>query len=89
MARDPAGYTTKIKDYVRRYATDSSSAISASPIGRFDDMKEPNLGPRKDTGTTIEDTTSRRGSRCHDMAVDAFKTEENGYMSDASELSDL
>ena len=38
MAREPAGYTTKIKDYVRRYATDSSSAISASPIGRFDDM---------------------------------------------------
>ncbi len=89
MARDPTAYAAKIKDYVRRYATESSSAAAAIPSRKFDDMKEPSLGPRKDTETTLEDSTSARESRCHDISTDAVNAEESGYLSDASELSDL
>lgn len=87
LLRDPAAYNKKIEDYVRRYASGSprpplpAGAGAARP---FDDMKDPSLGIRKDSGATAT-TAESVGS---EPPADAG-AEDDGYMSDASELSDL
>lgn len=80
LLRDPAAYNKRVQEYVAKYASNVTSTSRA-----FDDMKEPCLGARKDSGAT---TLASRPSLTPDTAAMEV-CEEEGYMSDASELSDL
>lgn len=91
LLRDPAAYNKKVEDYVLRYASAGSQSRPPLPAGvvagkrPFDDMKEPSLGVRKDSAATA--TTAESTSSVHVQVTGG--DDEDGYMSDASELSDL
>lgn len=88
LLRDPAAYNKKVEEYVQRYACGTSRPpLPAAVSGKrpFDDMKDPDLGVRKDSAATA--TTAE--SACSTHADEAAAIEEDDRMSDASELSDL
>jgi hypothetical protein len=76
MLHDPVAYNLKIRLYVEKYAPRTSRSL--------DDLKEPDLGPRKDSSATTDES---RASTHH--AVTHAQDDVDGYMSEASELSDL
>jgi ubiquitin-conjugating enzyme E2 H len=83
LLRDPVAYNRKVQDYVHRYAMLAR---------QFDDMKEPAMGARKDSGATTSESlvsvpTSIPLSE-HGTGMDIYDADD-GNMSDASELSDL
>lgn len=86
LLRDPVAYNKRVADYVRRYASGGAKPPS-EPSHPFEGLKEPTLGVRKDSGTTT--TTAESVVSAPSAPVEQSDTVDTGYMSDASELSDL
>ena len=81
LLRDPTAYNKRIQEYVQKYACGGAKPVADEKVGE--------VGPRKDSAATATTAESVVSETTTSIIAGIEGDGYDGYMSDASELSDL